>query len=595
MSSEGSDLSASGVGAEVDPMIGQTIDKRYKITAKLGEGGMGEVYAADHLRISRRVALKLLRSEVLTNDEAVKRFEQEAMTASSIGHDNIIRIEDSGKLEDGRIYLAMELLDGQPFNDMIDQGLVAPERLLHILIQTGHGLAAAHGKGIIHRDMKPENIYITNKSDGTDLPKLLDFGIAKVSQAEGENHLTRTGTIFGTPFYMAPEQALGETVDHRVDVYAMGVIMYEVFCGVVPFEGESFMGILTQHITAEPLLPSEMAQRHGRHVPPGVEEVILKAMKKNPAERYQTMDDLVQALVPLYRGLAGAGASTYMAAYPAGQSSNSVVAALPVSGQSQPYIPPDQSQPNIPSSQPYNPADQSQPYMPAAQSQGGSMPYAAMYPGASGSMMMPPKKGKGGLIVGLVAVLAIAGGVAYYFATQQDDKPKVAEKDKDKDSKPAVHLDATVAAVDPATNSDAGSVALVVTADAAVTITAPDARAVISDDPPPSTTKTVLLDSNPPKALVYINGKKVGRAPLILQVDPDEPMSVVLKVKRRKDKQLILDGSKEKVTAVLERKGGSRPNSNPDPDPDPGNNPDPDPRPVDPCKKNPNLPECMLE
>ncbi|MBL4633155.1 MAG: serine/threonine protein kinase [Kofleriaceae bacterium] len=242
MSNDGYNASQSGAAAAVDPMIGQVIDKRYKITHKLGEGGMGEVYAADHLRINRRLALKLLRAEVLTNEEAVKRFEQEAMTASSIGHENIIRIEDSGKLDDGRIYLAMELLDGLPFNDLLEQQDIGPQRLINILIQTCHGLRAAHDKNIIHRDMKPENIYITNNTDGSDLPKLLDFGIAKVSQAEGENHLTRTGTIFGTPFYMAPEQALGQTVDSRVDIYAMGVIMYEVFTGEVPFGANRLWG-----------------------------------------------------------------------------------------------------------------------------------------------------------------------------------------------------------------------------------------------------------------------------------------------------------------------------------------------------------------
>ena len=214
-----------------DPMVGQIIDGRYKVTRRLGEGGMGEVYAAEHVHIEKRVAIKLLRSEILANQEAVSRFRQEARSASSIGHKNIITIEDFGQLPDGRVYLAMEHLVGPgPLADLIRDN-IPPDRLIQILIQTGHGLAAAHKKGIVHRDMKPENIFVTAGPEGEDIPKLLDFGIAKISNADGNNHLTRTGTIFGTPFYMAPEQALGGQIDGRADIYAMGVICYEAFSG----------------------------------------------------------------------------------------------------------------------------------------------------------------------------------------------------------------------------------------------------------------------------------------------------------------------------------------------------------------------------
>ena len=230
---------------------------------KLGEGGMGEVYAAEHVHIDKRFAIKLLRPEIVSNQEAVTRFQQEARSSSSIRHHNIIAIEDFGKLSDGRIYMCMELLDGAALNDLILQPQPV-ERLLNILIQTGHGLAAAHAKDIVHRDMKPENIFVTFGPNHEDVPKILDFGIAKVAGNDGQNNLTRTGTIFGTPFYMAPEQALGNPVDARTDIYAMGVIMYEVFAGSLPFQGESFMGILTQHITTE---PEPVAQRAAKARP----------------------------------------------------------------------------------------------------------------------------------------------------------------------------------------------------------------------------------------------------------------------------------------------------------------------------------------
>src|SRR5262245_39757953 len=302
-------------------LVGQILDGRYRITRKLGEGGMGEVYAAEHVHIEKKLAIKLLRPEIVSNPEAVTRFRQEARSSSSIGHKNIIAIEDFGQLPDGRIYLCMELLNGAPLNDLIQQPMPA-DRLLNILIQTGHGLAAAHAKGIVHRDMKPENIFVTIAASGEDIPKLLDFGIAKVAGNDGQNNLTRTGTIFGTPFYMAPEQALGQAVDARADVYAMGVIMYEVFAGSVPFQGESFMGILTQHITTEPEPVASRAARAGRSLPPGLAEVIGHCLQKEPDRRFRTMDDLVQALVQVYRAIAGAGMSTYMEAYvpaPTGQ------------------------------------------------------------------------------------------------------------------------------------------------------------------------------------------------------------------------------------------------------------------------------------
>ncbi|HEX5064377.1 MAG TPA: serine/threonine-protein kinase, partial [Kofleriaceae bacterium] len=208
------DPPASGSFPQAPPapsLVGEVIDGRYRIFKKLGEGGMGEVYAAEHVHIDKKFALKLLKAEIVSNSEAVKRFQQEARSSSSIKHRNIIAVEDFGRLPDGRIYMCMELLGGAPLNDMIQQPMAA-DRLLNILIQAGHGLAAAHAKGIVHRDMKPENIYVTQDASG-DVPKLLDFGIAKVAGNDGQNNLTRTGTIFGTPFYMAPEQALGQQVD----------------------------------------------------------------------------------------------------------------------------------------------------------------------------------------------------------------------------------------------------------------------------------------------------------------------------------------------------------------------------------------------
>src|SRR3954469_7979465 len=315
MSVDGPPASGSVPQFESPSLVGQILDGRYRITRQIGEGGMGEVYAAEHVHIEKKFAIKLLRPEIVSNAEAVTRFRQEARSSSSIGHRNIIAIEDFGQLADGRIYMCMELLNGAALNDMIPQPM-GVDRLLNILIQTGHGLAAAHAKHIIHRDMKPENIFVTIGPNGEDVPKLLDFGIAKVSGNDGQNHLTQTGTIFGTPFYMAPEQALGNLVDARTDIYAVGVIMYECFAGSLPFQGESFMGILPQHITTEPEPVAQRAAKAGRQLPPGLTETITQCMQKNPAQQIQTMDALVNALIQIYRGVVGPGMSTYMEAFP---------------------------------------------------------------------------------------------------------------------------------------------------------------------------------------------------------------------------------------------------------------------------------------
>jgi serine/threonine-protein kinase len=282
-------------------LIGQIVGDRYRVLRKIGEGGMGEVYLAEHIYIEKKVALKLLRAEVLSNPEAVARFRQEARSASSIGHENIIEIDDFGALPDGRVYMAMEYLEGKALNDLLSGGPLPLPRALDILIHVGRGLAAAHAKGITHRDMKPHNVFVVQR-DGRDIPKILDFGIAKVTHASGGQSLTIQGSIFGTPEYMAPEQAMGGKMDHRVDIYAMGIILYEVFCGRVPFKADSVMGILMMQIGTPPTPPAEMAAQTGRVCPPALAAIIERAIQKNPADRFQTMNELVAALVAVAGG-----------------------------------------------------------------------------------------------------------------------------------------------------------------------------------------------------------------------------------------------------------------------------------------------------
>ena len=288
--------------ARAASLVGQIIADRYRVIRLIGEGGMGQVYEAQHVNINKRFALKLLRPEIVSNPEAVARFRQEAWSASSIGHENIVEIDDFATLPTGAVYLAMEFLQGQSLADRLRDGPpLSTAETIDVFLQVARGLAAAHDKNIIHRDMKPENVFLAEKH-GRRVVKILDFGIAKVSGAEGASSLTRTGAIFGTPHYMSPEQAMGTPLDHRSDIYSVGVILYEVLAGRVPFEAESFMGILTKHITVQPAAPSEIAS--DREVPPELEALTLRAMQKEREQRFATMHELADELVNVAQSIA---------------------------------------------------------------------------------------------------------------------------------------------------------------------------------------------------------------------------------------------------------------------------------------------------
>jgi len=271
---------------------GSVVDGRYEIGAVLGQGGMGVVYAARHVVIDKRCAIKILRSEVASDPDIAERFLQEAKAASSIGNPHIIDISDFGRFPDGTTYFVMEYLDGQPLSALIkDHGAIPAARIIHIARQIASGLAAAHDRGIVHRDLKPDNIMLSMGKQQSDFVKILDFGIAKVSAGP---RVTVAGRLFGTPYYMSPEQAGGGAVDCRTDVYALGVIMYEMASGRVPFDGDTLMGILTQHIYQKPVPPRELVG--STDLPPGLEGIILKALAKEAAQRYQSMQELTRDL-----------------------------------------------------------------------------------------------------------------------------------------------------------------------------------------------------------------------------------------------------------------------------------------------------------
>jgi serine/threonine protein kinase len=280
-----------------DPLIGTVVSERYRIIRKVGEGGMGAVYQAEHALIEKRVALKILFQDLTRRPDLVARFLQEAKSASRIGQENVIDISDFGQSADGLVYIAMEYLDGQDLGKTLRAEKQLPWlRTRPILMQIAKALRAAHSHGIIHRDMKPENVYLVEREGRADFVKVLDFGIAKVVSADDNDgpRLTQTGMIFGTPEYMSPEQAQGHPPDHRLDVYAVGCIMYHMLTGAVPFTADSFMGILTKHLL-EPVVPPRK-RRPELDIPADVEAVCLRALEKDRDKRWPDMDAFYQAL-----------------------------------------------------------------------------------------------------------------------------------------------------------------------------------------------------------------------------------------------------------------------------------------------------------
>ncbi len=284
-----------------DPMLGQVLAGRYLIQRKLGEGGMGTVYLATHNVLEKQVALKVLHGEFARKPDLVERFMQEAKAASRIRHENVIDVSDFGTTPEGLVFFAMELLQGHDLHEEIARARLAGQllpwqRSKRIFLQICAALSAAHALGIIHRDLKPENIYLVEFLGEPDFVKLLDFGIAKLTEvADGERKLTRTGMLFGTPEYMSPEQARGDAVDHRVDIYAMGCILFQLVTGRVPFEAENFMGVLSLHLTQPPpAIPPEVFDSIG--APRALAQVIDRALAKDRNQRFATIDELSRAV-----------------------------------------------------------------------------------------------------------------------------------------------------------------------------------------------------------------------------------------------------------------------------------------------------------
>jgi serine/threonine-protein kinase len=279
---------------KADLLLGKIVDRRYEVEAVIGEGGMGRVYRVRHVSLGKRFALKALRHDLATDTEIATRFIHEARTAASVAHPGLVQISDFGHLPTGQAYFVMELLEGLPLSALLRRyGALPVGRAVKLAAGVADALAAAHAAGVVHRDLKPDNIHVRPLEDHDEV-KIVDFGLAKVI---GSSRLTRDGVVFGTPYYMSPEQASGEPTDHRADIYALGIVLYEMLTGRVPFEADTYMGVLTKHIYMKPVPPSEVLGMDGALGQ--LEHVVMRCLEKKPDKRFATLEELREALLAL--------------------------------------------------------------------------------------------------------------------------------------------------------------------------------------------------------------------------------------------------------------------------------------------------------
>jgi serine/threonine protein kinase len=298
---------AEVAGTDADPLMGKVVAKKFKIEKLLGVGGMGKVYKARQLSLDKAVVVKVLHDHFREDPQLVQRFQREAKAASRLNHPNSIQIIDFGQDDSGVVFMAMEYLQGQDLFALIKkEGPLAPERIARVMIQACSALAEAHEQNVIHRDLKPENIMVEDRRGQKDFVKVLDFGIAKIQDpGEGQQALTQAGMVCGTPEYMSPEQARGLQLDPRSDIYALGVVMYQLALGELPFQADTPIGIVTKHILEKPVPPRQRAPQ--LNIPEELEQIILKAMEKEPDKRFATTSDLADALEAFVRTRAGFG------------------------------------------------------------------------------------------------------------------------------------------------------------------------------------------------------------------------------------------------------------------------------------------------
>ena len=488
--------------AAPDLLLGANVGN-YQVQRKLGEGGMGAVYLAVHPKIGKRVALKVLHPEFSSNEDVISRFFNEAKAVNDIQHPNIVDIIDYGTMQAPGlghqvVYFIMEFLGGDSLAKIIhDQAPLPPERAQAIALQIADALGASHRHGIVHRDLKPDNVMIAPRRDGRDFVKVLDFGIAKLTGDTQGSRRTRTGIVMGTPAYMSPEQCEGRgLIDHRTDIYALGILLYEMLTAQVPFKGEGYGEVLVQHMTQVPQKPSTIRGVLNPHL----EAVCMKALEKRPDNRFASMDEFMQALADPVSFVEGHGGLERFLSYGAGASPTP----YPVTPGSGPYMMPQG--PNQPTPPPG--------YMGAVQT---AAPYTPSP--VPGSLERPASNRGKMLLAGLGAVaLGVAVFVGYKVVSGKSEGDK---------TQPAA---AATPPTDPGSDkpvSSGGSTEGQQPTDPAGGGTAPASAKVKVD-----------VASNPTGSEVFVANVSMGKTPVSFELDrSDKPIELVLKAEGYEDRK----------------------------------------------------------
>jgi len=393
-----------------DPLVGKILLGRYRVAHVIGEGGMGKVYLAEQKmgNAVRKVAIKTLHPELSGDPQLVARFHRESETVIELSHPNTIQFYDFGELEDNTLIIVMEYIEGEDLAHVLQRGPIDAGRADKLLIQICGSLHEAHQRGVVHRDLKPENVLLTDRGGQTDFVKVLDFGIAKRSEAEDQSHakLTKQGMVLGTPPYMSPEQFSGQALDARSDIYSLGVMAYEMLTGSLPFEANTPWEWATKHLTADPA-PLE-AHAHAANLPPQKKNAVMRALAKNRDQRHASVLEFLQE----FTGYQDAQAAWTMATSAGGLMGTPNPNAQPRGPIGTPGpMPQSGGHPQVPYQTP-TPA-------PRQDSYGGY---------SSGSMDSVPGRGAGKIIAVVIITLFILGGGAaggLYWWSQQNDGPPV--------------------------------------------------------------------------------------------------------------------------------------------------------------------------